>query len=53
MAKRIGGKSRTAVVSRLLLSLCSPAAGLASPDGRYIAVVGTAENKNMWMMENF
>jgi Tol biopolymer transport system component len=27
--------------------------GLPSPDGRYIAVVGTAENKNLWMMENF
>jgi serine/threonine protein kinase/Tol biopolymer transport system component len=27
--------------------------GLPSPDGRHIAMVGTATNSNMWMMENF
>ncbi len=27
--------------------------GLPSPDGRHIAIVGTATNSNMWLMENF
>lgn len=27
--------------------------GLPSPDGRHIAMVGTATNSNMWLMENF
>ena len=27
--------------------------GVPSPDGRHLAFVGTADNKNMWMMENF
>jgi len=28
-------------------------AGVPSPDGRHLAFVGTADNKNMWMMEKF
>jgi hypothetical protein len=28
-------------------------AGLPSPDGRHIAIVATAGNSNMWLMENF
>jgi Tol biopolymer transport system component len=28
-------------------------AGLPSPDGRHIAIVATAKNGNMWLMENF
>jgi len=27
--------------------------GVPSPDGLHLAFVGTADNKNMWMMENF
>ena len=27
--------------------------GVPSPDGRHLAFVSTADNKNMWMMENF
>ena len=27
--------------------------GVPSPDGRHLAFVGTADNKNMWLMENF
>jgi hypothetical protein len=27
--------------------------GLPSPDGRRIAIVGTAQKANMWLMENF
>jgi eukaryotic-like serine/threonine-protein kinase len=27
--------------------------GVPSPDGRHLAFVGTADTKNMWMMENF
>jgi Tol biopolymer transport system component len=29
------------------------APGLPSPDGRHIAMVGTAMNSNMWLMKNF
>jgi hypothetical protein len=27
--------------------------GLPSPDGHHLAFVSTADNKNMWMLENF
>jgi Tol biopolymer transport system component len=27
--------------------------GVPSPDGRHLAFVSTADNNNMWMMENF
>ena len=27
--------------------------GVPSPDGRHLAIVGTADNKNIWTMENF
>ncbi len=27
--------------------------GLPSPDGRHLAVLGIADNKNMWILENF
>jgi Tol biopolymer transport system component len=28
-------------------------AGVPSPDGRHLAIESTADNKNIWMMENF
>jgi hypothetical protein len=28
-------------------------AGVPSPDGRHLAIETTADNKNVWMMENF
>jgi Tol biopolymer transport system component len=31
----------------------SPAIGLPSPDGRYLGILGSTMNSNMWMMENF
>jgi Tol biopolymer transport system component len=31
----------------------NPAIGLPSPDGRYLGILGSTMNSNMWMMENF
>ena len=27
--------------------------GIPSPDGRYLAILGTASNSNVWMLEGF